>query len=172
MTVEQLERPTTAQTAHFSMRNLPLLDGGATMGTLGIAPALWAHSKIYSSGGENALHSHDIEDHVFFVLQGEATFHFGDGSQAIARPFEGVLIPRGTLYRFHANEHADNLVLFRVGGANVADSRDVDPQFGIPKEALKSRKDPSGTYAAGDARKNGVVSQPTVFRAGAFFAPD
>ena len=39
---------------------------------------LWAHSKVYSKGGENALHSHDIEDHVFLVLQGEASFFFGD----------------------------------------------------------------------------------------------
>ena len=53
----------------FSMRNLPLLEGGATMELLGLSPMLWAHSKVYSSGGENALHSHDIEDHVFLILQ-------------------------------------------------------------------------------------------------------
>jgi mannose-6-phosphate isomerase-like protein (cupin superfamily) len=162
----------TAAKLRFSMRNLPLLEGGATMELLGLAPMLWAHSKVYSTGGENALHSHDIEDHVFLVLQGEASFHFGDGSTTDVRAFEGVTVPRGTRYRFHAKESGGNLVMFRVGAAAVKDSADLDPKFHIPREALQSRKDPSGDYAAGDAKKNGVASQPTVFKPGAFFAKD
>jgi len=164
--------PSDAAKLRFSMRNLPLLEGGATMDLLGLAPALWAHSKVYSTGGENALHSHDIEDHVFLILQGEATFHFGDGSTTDVRAFEGVMVPRGTRYRFHANEAGGNLVMFRVGGAQVKDSSDLDPRFAIPREALQSRSDSQGRYAAGDAKKNGVASQPTVFKAGAFFAAD
>lgn len=156
----------------FSMRNLPLLEGGATMNLLGLAPMLWAHAKVYSSGGENALHCHAIEDHVFLVLQGRARFHFGDGSQASVGAFQGAMLPRGTLYRFHADEAEGNLVMFRVGAAPVKDSSDLDPRFAIPREALQSRADPSGQYAAGDARKNGTAAQPTVFKAGAFFAPD
>lgn len=162
----------TAAKLRFSMRNLPLLEGGATMELLGLTPMLWAHSKVYSTGGENALHSHEIEDHVFLVLQGEATFHFGDGSSSVVRPFEGVAVPRGTQYRFHANEAGGNLVLFRVGAAAVKDSGDLHPKFHIPNEALKSRSDPQGRPAAGDDKKNGVAAQPTVFKAGAFFAPD
>lgn len=161
-----------ASTLKFSMRNLPLLESGATMGLLGLAPMLWAHSKVYSSGGENALHSHEIEDHVFLVLQGRATFHFGDHSSAEAGAFEGVLVPRGTQYRFHANEAEGNLVMFRVGAAAVQDSSDLDPRFALPREALKSRADPQGRYAAGDAKNNGTAAQPTLFKAGAFFAAD
>ncbi|MBB3180925.1 cupin domain-containing protein [Variovorax sp. Sphag1AA] len=164
--------PSDAAKLRFSMRNLPLLEGGATMDLLGLAPALWAHSKVYSTGGENALHSHDIEDHVFLILQGEATFHFGDGSTTDVRAFEGVTVPRGTRYRFHANEAGGNLVMFRVGAALVKDSSDLDPKFAIPREALQSRSDSQGQYAAGDAKKNGVASQPTVFKPGAFFAAD
>lgn len=156
----------------FSMRNLPLLEGGATMELLGLAPALWAHSKVYSSGGENALHSHDIEDHVFLILQGQASFYFGDGSTSSVRAFEGVMVPRGTQYRFQADETHGNLVMFRVGGGPVKDSSDLDPRFAIPREALQSRKDPGGQYAAGDSKANGVAARPTVFKAGAFFAPD
>ncbi|MGJ7596253.1 cupin domain-containing protein [Variovorax sp. ZT5P30] len=166
------DAPSKASELVFSMRNLPLLEGGATMELLGLAPMLWAHSKVYSSGGENALHSHDIEDHVFLVLQGEASFSFGDGSTSSVRAFEGVMVPRGTQYRFHANEAGGNLVMFRVGAGPVKDSTDLDPRFSIPREALKSRKDPGGQYAAGDAKANGVAAQPTVFKAGAFFAPD
>jgi len=155
----------------FSMRNLPLLEGGATMDLLGLSPMLWAHSKVYSAGGENALHSHDIEDHLFFILQGKATFHFGDGSTTEAGTFEGVMVPRGTRYRFHAHEELGNLVMLRVGAAPVKDSSDLHPKFAIPNEALRSRADSQGQYAAGDAPKNGTASQPTVFKAGAFFAP-
>jgi len=154
------------------MRNLPLLDGGATMNLLGLSPMLWAHSKVYSSGGENALHSHEIEDHVFLVLQGVAVFHFEDGSTTTVQAFEGVTLPRGTRYRFKANEEYGNLVMFRVGAAAVRDSSDLHPKFEIPNEALQSRSDPQGRPAAGDAKANGVAAQPTVFRPGAFFAPD
>lgn len=166
------DMPPAAAKLRFSMRNLPLLEGGATMDLLGLAPMMWAHSKVYSTGGENALHSHEIEDHVFLILQGEATFHFGDGSTAQVRPFEGVMVPRGTQYRFHANESAGNLVMFRVGAATVKDSSDLDPKFAIPREALQSRSDSQGQYAAGDAKNNGAASQPTVFKAGAYFAAD
>lgn len=164
--------PVQATRLKFSLRNLPLLEGGATMELVGLAPMLWAHSKVYSAGGENALHSHDIEDHVFLILQGRATFHFGDGSQTEARAFEGVTVPRGVKYCFHAHEEEGNLVMFRVGAAAVADSSDLDPRFHMPREALKSRADPQGQYAAGDARKNGVAAQPTVFKTGAYFAAD
>lgn len=161
-----------AERLRFTMRNLPLLEGGATMDLLGLAPMLWAHSKVYSSGGENALHSHDTEDHVFLILQGRAEFHFGDGSTAQAGAFDGVMVPRGTQYRFHAVEAEGNLVMFRVGAAVVKDSSDLHPKFNIPREALQSRSDPQGQPAAGDARKNGTAAQPTVFKPGAFFAPD
>lgn len=163
---------TQAATLKFSMRNTPLLDGGATMTLLGLAPMLWAHAKVYSTGGENALHSHNVEDHVFLVLQGRAVFHFGDGSTCAARAFEGVTVPHGTLYRFRADEAEGNLVMFRVGAAVVKDSSDLHPQFALPNEALQSRSDASGRYAAGDDRKNGTAAQPTVVRPGAFFAAD
>lgn len=164
--------PTVAAKLKFSMRNLPLLEGGATMELVGLAPMLWAHSKVYSAGGENALHSHEIEDHVFLVLQGRATFHFGDGSSAEVRAFEGVTVPRGVRYSFHAHEAEGNLVLFRVGAAAVRNSSDLDSKFSMPREALLSRSDAKGNHAAGDAAKNGVAAQPTLFKAGAYFAPD
>ena len=163
---------TTAETLKVSMRNLPLLDGGATMELLGLAPGMWAHSKVYSAGGENALHMHDTEDHLFFVLQGKGIFHFADGSTTTAGQYEGVMVPRGTLYRFHADESLGNLVMLRVGAANIANSSDLDPRFNIPREALTKRSDATGKDAKGDAKANGTAAQPTVFKAGAFFAPD
>lgn len=163
---------TTAAELRFSLRNLPLLEGGATMELVGLTPMLWAHSKVYSSGGENALHSHDIEDHMFLVLQGEAIFYFADESTTTVRSYEGVTLPRGTKYRFKANEAHGNLVMLRVGAANVKDSSDLHPKFAIPNEALSSRSDSQGKAAPGDAAKNGTAAQPTIYKPGAFFAPD
>jgi mannose-6-phosphate isomerase-like protein (cupin superfamily) len=164
--------PSAADRLRFSLRNLPLLEGGATMELVGLAPMLWVHSKVYSAGGENALHSHEIEDHAFLVLQGRAVFHFGDGSTTDVRSFEGVIVPRGVRYRFNADEAEGNLVMFRVGAAQVQDSSDLDPRFAIPREALKSRADSQGNYAAGDAKKNGTAAQQTVFKTGSYFAPE
>src|SRR5665213_337103 len=66
----------------FSMRGLPLLSDGASFDALATADNLWLSVKVYSSGGENALHKHTVEDHAFVVLQGRGTFHFDDGSKS------------------------------------------------------------------------------------------
>src|SRR5438552_9328020 len=99
----------------FSMRKLPLLEQGTTYDPLATAENLWVNIKVYASGGENALHSHGGEDHAFIVLQGKATFTFGDGRTAIVGQHEGVMIPRNGLYKFVADE-TENLVMLRVGG--------------------------------------------------------
>src|SRR5262249_30843416 len=74
-------KPTVAvdEAVVFSMRNQPLLEQGTTYDSLATAENLWAAIKVYASGGENALHSHAGEDHIFIVMQGKAVFTFGDG---------------------------------------------------------------------------------------------
>ena len=99
----------------FSMRNLPLLEQGTTYDSLATAPNLWLSIKVYASGGENALHAHRAEDHAFIVLQGEAIFTFGDGSQRKVGQYEGVMLPRNVHYKFEADAK-QNLVLLRMGG--------------------------------------------------------
>ena len=163
---------TVADQVGFSMRGLPLLSSGATMGSLGNTGHLWAHSKVYSSGGENALHKHDIEEHLFLVLQGEATFYFGDGSTRVARPFEGVMLPKGTLYRFVANEASGNLVMIRVGSALITRPNDVDPRYNVPRELLEGRTNKENRVADGEAKDNGAHSQKVAFLPGQFFAAD
>ena len=82
------------------MRNTPLLEQGTTYDPLATAENLWVNLKVYASGGENALHSHGGEDHAFIVLQGKATFTFGDGRTAVVGKYEGVMIPKNGLYKF------------------------------------------------------------------------
>jgi mannose-6-phosphate isomerase-like protein (cupin superfamily) len=71
--------------------------------------------KAYAAGGENTLHAHQNEDHAFISLQGFATF-YGAGDKVIARigKNEGIMIPKGALYRFEAGTD-EPLVLLRVG---------------------------------------------------------
>lgn len=70
--------------------------------------------KTYASGGENELHAHANEDHVFVVLQGAATFYGPRGEERVVGLHEGVVLPSGVLYRFIAHEH-EPLVLLRIG---------------------------------------------------------
>ena len=80
------------------------------------------------------LHAHGGEDHIFVVLQGQATFTFADGRTSIVRKHEGVMIPKNVEYKFEADE-AENLVLMRVGGGerSVKGLADLTP-FGTPKD--------------------------------------
>jgi mannose-6-phosphate isomerase-like protein (cupin superfamily) len=160
----------TAQQVHISMRGLPLLNRGATMDLLGRGEHMWAHSKVYSSGGENALHSHDTEDHLFLVLSGKALFSFQDESECEAMPFEGVFLRKGTRYKFRAVGE-DNLVLIRVGAATVNNPHDVDETYQVPRELLKQRRAPDGNVANGSASANKTPSEPVEYKPGATFAP-
>jgi mannose-6-phosphate isomerase-like protein (cupin superfamily) len=167
-------RPTVAidKAVVFSMRNLPLLEQGTTYDSLATAENLWASIKVYASGGENALHAHGGEDHAFIVLQGKATFTFGDGRQSIVGKYEGVMIPKNALYKFEADE-SENLVLLRVGGGarKVAGLNDLTP-FGTPKDILQQTKFADGAVKEGTAVKNGETAKKRVYATGKYFAPD
>lgn len=156
----------------FSMRGLPLLSQGASFDALASADNLWLSVKVYSSGGENALHQHRTEDHAFVVLQGRATFHFGDGSSCEAHPFEGVMLPKGALYKFEAGEE-ENLVLLRIGGAQRNDlANRVLQKHGVPAELAGNTFDADGSVKVGSDPKTGTPSQPIVPIPGKFFAKD
>lgn len=53
---------------------------GATL--LAATDRMWVNLKTYAEGGENTLHAHTNEDHVFIVLKGEARFAGSDGEIA------------------------------------------------------------------------------------------
>jgi mannose-6-phosphate isomerase-like protein (cupin superfamily) len=106
----------------FTMNGLQLLSSGQVTEKLVVGEHLWLHSKVYSRGGENALHAHMQEDHAFFVLQGAVQFSFADGGTERAERFEGVNIPKGTSYKFEA-QGSENLIMLRMGGyANATDA--------------------------------------------------
>ncbi|HLH77490.1 MAG TPA: cupin domain-containing protein [Candidatus Binataceae bacterium] len=70
--------------------------------------------KTYASGGENELHAHPLEDHVFVVLQGAAEFHDREGTAWQVEKLDGVFLPRGAFYWFKTVSD-EPLVMLRVG---------------------------------------------------------
>lgn len=96
--------------------------------------------KTYASGGENELHAHTNEDHLFVVLQGAATFYGPRGEERIVRRNGGIVLPKGVLYRFIAHEE-EPLVLLRVGAVH---DQEADPlaridEHGAPFDGYSER---------------------------------
>ncbi len=170
ITVRRL-RPATDQAALFSMRDLPMLEQGTTYDPLSCAENLWLAVKVYASGGENALHSHGGEDHAFIVMQGKATFTFGDGSTRLVGVHEGVMLPKDVKYKFEADEK-ENLVLLRVGGGvrSVKGLADLTA-FGTPRDVVAQTKFGDGSKKIGDSPKNGETSKKRIYAKGKYFSP-
>src|SRR5262249_60230487 len=62
------------------------------------------HIHCYGpKGGENGLHAHVDEDHVFVVLQGEAQFYGINGPLPALKKNQALMLPRVAFYSF-ANE--------------------------------------------------------------------
>ncbi|MFN3892538.1 MAG: cupin domain-containing protein [Beijerinckiaceae bacterium] len=156
----------------FSMRKLPMLEQGTTYDPLATAENLWLSVKVYASGGENALHSHGGEDHAFIVMQGKATFTFGDGRTQIVGVNQGVMLPRDVKYKFEADT-AENLVLLRVGGGvrSVKGLADLTP-FGTPRDVVDQTKFGDGSKKIGNSPKNGETSKQRIYAKGKYFSPE
>lgn len=103
-------------------------------------------------GGENGLHAHTDEDHVFVVLQGEAQFFDLKGPLPVLRKHQALMLPRGCFYSF-SNESDEPLVLLRFGA--------------MDKSFTGDRLDPQGKPIPGRGHAPG--SKPPVFIEGAFF---
>ena len=155
----------------FSLRGLPLLATGMTTTAIARADNLWIHAKVYSRGGENAMHAHEFEDHAFVVLQGEAIFEFADGSKRRVRPYEGVLLPKGSFYRFEARG-LDNLVMVRIGGAQIGADWSGTIERGAPVEIRRAIDTSGQPLASGSLAKGRTPAESVSVLHGQFVAPD
>ena len=145
--------PAAKKPTLFRMRaQLPKQGRGQAM--LCATDRMWANLKVYASGGENVLHAHTNEDHMFLILQGSATFHDPDDKEISLGRNEGILLPRGTSYSFTADV-GEPLVMLRVG-CIVDASKNAWSRTGKNGEQLV------GT----DAENN---SEPTIFYDDRFF---
>ena len=136
----------------FKMR-APLLDEGRSNHPLAKTKNMWATLKVYASGGENGLHTHPNEDHLFVVMQGSARYYDAEGGHRDVARHEGIMLPAGAYYYFHATSE-EPLVLMRVG-CRVSE-RDASGRLNIRGEDMP-----------GDSPENKQV--PVKVKEGVFF---
>lgn len=99
----------------FQLRT-QLLSQGRSDFTLANTDLMTVRIKCYAQGGENALHMHPAEDHIFVVLDGAARFVGKDGEIGVLEKNQGIMLPRGVYYRFESCGETP-LVMLRVGAA-------------------------------------------------------
>jgi mannose-6-phosphate isomerase-like protein (cupin superfamily) len=102
------------QKPSFFRLRAQLPNQGRTDTPLASSEKLWVVLKTYASDGENELHAHPNEDHVFVVMQGKGTFYGPGGEENTIGLHEGVMLPHGTFYSFKATS-TEPLVMLRVG---------------------------------------------------------
>jgi mannose-6-phosphate isomerase-like protein (cupin superfamily) len=130
----------TAGNPSFFKLRAQLLDDGRDIVPLAETENLWTWIKVYASGGENVLHAHTSEDHMFIVLSGKAIFYGPNKEEKELGRNEGLMLPAGTSYYFNCSSE-NPLVLLRVGSrANDGD--------------LKHRLGPDGKKIRGGSKKN------------------
>lgn len=131
------------QPTFFEMSaQLPLQ--GRTNTPLASTDLLWAVLKTYAGTGENGLHAHPYEDHVFVVLQGAARFDGPNGEYKVVGLHGGVMLPHNTYYSFKALGD-EPLVMLRVACALGPD---------VPRHG---RVDISGQPMPGSSKENKEV---------------
>jgi len=130
-----------------------LVSAGHTKDLLAATDGVTFHIHCYGAkGGENGLHAHTEEDHIFVVLQGEAQFSGLKGMLPVLKKNQAVTIPKGCFYSF-SNEGTEPLVMIRFGA--------------MDKNAAGHRLDPQGKPIPGRGKQAG--SKPPVFIEGKFF---
>ena len=107
---------------------------GRTNTVLGATKHLSVVLKTYASGGENELHAHTNEEHLFLIMQGAATFVGPKGERRDVAKNDCILLPVGSYYCFTAKE-GEPLVLLRVG-APVDPDGDVSARIDIEGEPV------------------------------------
>jgi mannose-6-phosphate isomerase-like protein (cupin superfamily) len=112
--LSELNRLAGRRTPSFFHARAQLPEQGRTNQVLGATPLMNVVLKTYASGGENELHAHTNEDHMFFILQGRAMFFGPNEEQRELARNDCVLIPHGSYYWFRAVE-GEPLVMLRIG---------------------------------------------------------
>lgn len=81
----------------------------------------------YAPGtGENTLHAHLDEDHIFLVLQGTARFSGLDGAAFEVPRHHAIVLPKGCFYQF-SNCGSEPLVMVRFGASTEKADRRIAP---------------------------------------------
>jgi mannose-6-phosphate isomerase-like protein (cupin superfamily) len=107
----------------FSLKT-PYMKQGRVTQLAARTDKLWLHTKINAEGGENEIHCHVDEDHSFIVLEGQMSVFDETGREMKLGQYQGVMIPKGALYRY-VNTGEGNLVVLRVGAGPGGEDHDI-----------------------------------------------
>ena len=130
-----------------------LASKGHTKHLLAKTNMMTMHIHCYApKGGENGLHAHVTEDHIFICLQGEAVFRGLNGELPPLKKHQAIFIPKGCYYSF-SNETDEPCIMVRFGTS--------------PDGHGSQRVDPQGNPIRGRTHKEGAVAP--VLIEGAFF---
>lgn len=146
-----IETPTAAEplATVFTLKQAPVLSGGRFDRVVAKSDDLSMRVKVYAEGGENVIHAHLAEDHVFLVLAGQATFHLGKDEKEVAvGQYEGVFLPKGAFYWFQSSGE-ENLVMFRVGAGARYDGDRMGADGGPLPGGSKENKHEAGVAVPG-----------------------
>ena len=151
---DQIAATNTKKPTVFSLK-AQMLDQGRTDTVLAATEDLSVRLKIYASGGENELHAHVDEDHIFVILQGSARFYGPDNETVDLKAYQGIMMPKGIWYRFQASSSNECLVMLRIGTPN------------FQKQGANDRLGMDGEPLVCDSKEN--RTEPVVFKKGIFF---
>ena len=108
-----------------------LVSEGHTRDMLAETDLMTLRIHCYAPGiGENALHAHTKEDHIFLVLQGTAQFNTErDGKTVLtATKNHAVVLPAGSYYQF-CNSGQTPLVMARTGRLSSGRPGQIGPHM-------------------------------------------
>jgi len=78
------------------------------------------HVKLAKLSGEFIWHHHEVEDELFYVVEGELEMHFRDRIETL-RPGEMIVVPRGVEHRPVAKGEVTILLFEPVSTVNTGD---------------------------------------------------
>jgi uncharacterized cupin superfamily protein len=96
--------------------------------------AFGVNGLVFPPRYEGPNHFHDLQDELYFVHSGTATFRFDDGEHEV--PAGGLVHVESTTHRAISNRTDEELVLLVVGGKDGYVERDghlVDPEIDLPR---------------------------------------
>ena len=102
--------------------------------------------NVYEPGQEDEMHCHN-GDQTFYLVQGECTMRFPDGTEAVMQPGQVALMPGGQFYQL-ANKTQELVVLLGTRGTSQEKSLKIDYETRKPiiyGEGKAHLKEPTGT---------------------------
>ena len=91
----------------------PHITGGRSHIPLAATEHMTVGLNYYTPGRKNKLHTHPGEDHIFVVMDGQATFYNKEHQPTVLNKGEGIMLPENHYYYFQSTGDKP-LALFRV----------------------------------------------------------